>query len=310
MDGEVRCVGLDLGGTDIKLALLENEGLVRTATAPTLSENGGPPAVLERLVALARAAGDVDSFGVSVPGLVDDDGRVLLFPNLYGEWTGFPIRDELAGAFGARVPLLNDGHAFALAEARMGAARGSLDVICLVCGTGVGGGFVLGGELFRGISDRAGHVGHHTVLPDGELCGCGNRGCLETIAGSRAIARAAGCTSFTETLDAARAGDARAVAAITRAGRFLGIAVANLVLFLTPERVVVGGGVAEAGDLLFDPLRTEVAARVGNVAPLDRIEIVAAALGPFAGAMGAALHGSSVVMSAGNRTYERKEEAR
>jgi len=302
VDGAVRCVGLDLGGTDIKLALLEDEELVRTATASTLSQDGGAPAVLERVVALGLEAGECDSVGVSVPGLLDQDGRVLLFPNLYGEWTGFPLRDELARAFDMRVPLLNDGHAFALAEARVGAARGSSDVICLVCGTGVGGGLVLEGELFRGIGDRAGHVGHHTVLPEGELCGCGNRGCLETVAGSRAIASAAGRESFAEALAAAQAGDHDARTAIERAGRFLGIAIANLVLFVTPERVVIGGGVAEAGDLLLEPLRSEVVARAANVAPLDRIEIVPAALGRYAGAIGAALHGSAVVDSARNRT--------
>src|SRR5205807_3738493 len=150
---------------DIKLAVLENEAVVETATTPTLSEDGGPPAVVERLLALGRAAGIVDSVGVSVPGLVDRDGRVVLFPNVHGEWTGFPLAAPLTEAFGRPVPLMNDGHAFTLAEARIGAARGSWDVICVVCGTGVGGGLVLGGELRLGIDDRAGEIGHHTVLP-------------------------------------------------------------------------------------------------------------------------------------------------
>lgn len=288
----MRRLGLDLGGTDIKLALLEDEELISTATAPTGSENGGPPCVLERMVELGASAGRVDSVGVSVPGLVDDEGNAVLFPNLHGDWTGRAIARPLADALGRRVHLLNDGHAFALAEARVGAARGSQDVVCIVCGTGVGGGLVLGGELRLGIDDRAGEVGHHTVLPDGEPCGCGNRGCLETVAGSRAIAAEAGRDSFAETLAAARSGDEQALAAIERAARFLGIAIANLTLFLTPERVVVGGGVAEAGELLFDPVRAEVTKRIGNVAPLDKIEIVAAELGPYAGAIGAALHGA------------------
>jgi glucokinase len=216
----------------------------------------------------------------------------VLFPNLHGEWIGLPVRELLEDGFGLPVALLNDGNAFALAEARIGAARGAEDVICVVCGTGVGGGLVLGGQLRLGVEDRAGEIGHHTVVVDGETCGCGNHGCLETIAGARAIARAAGRESFADALAAARAGDARAIDAITRAGRMLGVVIANLMIFVGPRRVVVGGGVAEAGELLLGPLRDEVERRAGSVAPLDRIAIVAAQLGPFAGAIGAALHGA------------------
>ena len=288
----MRQLGLDLGGTDIKLALLEDDRLVATDTAPTRSESGGPPAVLERIVALGRSAGSADSVAVSVPGLVDATGCGLLFPNLYGDWLGQPITSPLTAGFGQPVALLNDGHAFALAEARVGAARGSRDVICIVCGTGVGGGLVLSGHLHLGIGERAGEVGHQTVEPDGDPCGCGNNGCLETIAGARAIARAAGRETFAETLDAARAADHAAVAAVARAGRYLGIAIANLTIFLTPERFVIGGGVAEAGELLLDPIREEVRRRAGKVAPLDEIGIVRAELGPYAGAMGAALYGA------------------
>ena len=298
----MRWLGLDLGGTEIKLALLEDEKVVRTATAPTRSEDGGPEHVLERVVALGRSAGDVDSVSVSVPGLVDEDGRALLFPNLHGEWAGVPVGEPLAHAFGCEVPLLNDGHAFTLAEAEVGAARGFRDVICIVCGTGVGGGLVLDGELRRGLDDRAGEIGHHTVLPDGELCGCGSRGCLETVAGARAIARAAGVATFADAAAAASAGDGRAAAAFERAARFLGIAIANIVLFVAPERVVVGGGVAEVGEPVLGPLRREVERRAANVAPLAKLEIVPAELGPFAGAIGAALQGAASTRDVGSRT--------
>jgi glucokinase len=288
----VRSLGLDLGGTDIKLALLEGDRVLATDSAPTRSAEGGPPAVLGRVFELGRSAGPVDSIGVAVPGLVDSDGCALLFPNLYGDWVGQPLTVPLEEGLGRPVALLNDGHSFALAEARIGAARGSADVICVVCGTGVGGGLVLGGQLHLGIEDRAGELGHHTVLPEGKPCACGNRGCLETIAGSRAIADAAGKPSFADVLGAARAGELASIAALERAARMLGIAIANLTLFLTPERVVVGGGVAEAGDLLLDPIRDELGRRAGNVAPLGLIKVVPAALGPYAGAIGAALHGA------------------
>jgi glucokinase len=288
----MRFLGLDLGATDIKLALLENEHLVATHAASTRSEEGGPAAVLARVVELGLAAGAADSVGVAVPGLIDADGRAQLLPNLYGNWVGHPLRAALEEGFGQHVALLNDGHAFALAEARLGAARGSDDVICIVCGTGVGGGLVLGGQLHHGIEDRAGEIGHHTVVADGDPCACGNRGCLETIAGSRAIARAAGKQGFADVLAGALAGEDASLAALDHAGRTLGIAVANLTIFLTPQRIVVGGGVAEAGELLLGPLRDELARRAGNVAPLSRIEVVQARLGPFAGAIGAALHGA------------------
>ncbi len=291
----MRALGLDLGGTDVKLAVLEDDRLAATDTTPTRSEDGGPPAVLGRMVALARSAGPVDSVGVSVPGLFDEHGNGLLFPNLHGDWRGAPIRALLEDGLGRPVALLNDGHAFALAEARIGAARGSRDVVCVVCGTGVGGGLVLGGRLHLGVRGRGGEVGHQTVVADGEPCGCGNRGCVETVAGARNIARAAGRASFAETLEAARAGDERALRALEHAGRALGVAIANLTIFLAPERIVVGGGVAAAGAPLLGPLRDELARRAGNVAPLDDIEVVPAELGSFAGAIGAALHGADQI---------------
>ena len=288
----MRRLGLDVGGTNIKLALLEDDAVVETRQAPTLSEDGGPDAVLDRIAALGASTGAVDSVGVALPGLFDENGVALLLPNLYGDWVGRAVREPLERRFGQAVALVNDGHAFALAEARVGAARGSRVAICVVCGTGVGGGLVVGGKLHLGVSDRAGEIGHHTVILDGPRCECGNDGCLETVAGARAIARDAGRASFDDVVAAARAGDVRAVDALARAGRLIGTAVANLTIFLAPERVVIGGGVAEAGDLLLGPLRETVHRRAGNVAPLDRIQLVRATLGSHAGAIGAALFAS------------------
>ncbi len=288
----MRALGLDLGATDVKLAVLDGEHVVETDTTPTRSQDG-PEAVLAQLVELGLGAAPFAAVGVALPGQVDAEGNALFLPNLHGDWTGTPIAGPLADGFGVPVALLNDGHAFALAEARIGAARGASDVVCVVCGTGVGGGLVLGGQLHRGIDDRGGEIGHTTVDPDGDVCGCGNRGCVEAIAGARAIGRAAGQETFVAVLAAARSGDAASLRALERAGRALGIAVANLAVVLTPERVVVGGGVAEAGELLLGPLRDEVVRRAGPVAPVDRIEIVRAELGPFAGAIGAALYGAS-----------------
>jgi glucokinase len=285
----VTSLGLDLGGTNIKLAILEEGRVVERAEAPTLSAEG-VDAVLDRLAGLARGAGRVDSIGVALPGLFDDDGVAVLLPNLYGEWAGRPVRAPLEAALAQPVSLINDGHAFALAEATLGAGRGGANVMCVVCGTGIGGGLVLDGQLHLGPEQRAGEFGHHTVSEDGPVCECGNRGCLELYAGARAIAVAAGATTFEEAVARARAGDERAVAALARAGTLVGLALANVLIFLCPDLVVVGGGVAEAGDPFLRPLRESVADRA-RVAPLHRIGIVRAELGPHAGAIGAALWG-------------------
>jgi glucokinase len=288
----MRALGLDLGGTHIKLALLEDGALVEQREAETRSEDGGPAAVLRRIVELGRSVGPVDSIGVALPGLFDEHGVIVLLPNLYGGWTGTPAREPLEEGFGAPVRLLNDGHAFALAESTLGAGRGAANVMCIVCGTGIGGGLVLDGRLHLGPDQRAGEFGHHTVSEDGPACECGNRGCLELYAGARAIAAAARAPSFHETVVRARAGDAVAVQALARAGELIGLAIANVLIFLAPDRVVIGGGVAEAGELLLEPLRASVAGRA-RVAPLDRIAIAPAELGPRAGAIGAALWSAS-----------------
>jgi len=287
----VRQLGLDLGGTKIKLAVLEDGRCVAHDETETRSEEG-PDAVLGRIVELGLGAGDADSVGVAVPGLVDEDGNALLFPNLHGAWTGKQVLAPLEAGLGRPVRLLNDGHAFALAEASLGAGKGASTVMCIVCGTGIGGGLALDGALHVGPEGRAGEFGHHTVAEKGPPCACGNRGCLELYAGSRAIADAAGVPSFDEAVGRARSGDERALEALRRAGELIGLAVANIVIFLCPDRVVVGGGVAEAGDLLFAPLRASLEARA-RVAPLERIEVVPATLGPGAGAIGAALYGAA-----------------
>lgn len=284
----MRSLGLDLGGTHIKLALLEDGAVVAREEARTGS---GVEEVLDRMAELARGAGTVDSVGVALPGLFDADGVALLLPALAG-WTGRPVRADLERRLGRPVRLINDGHAFALAESKLGAGRGACNVMCVVCGTGIGGGLVLGGKLHLGPAERAGEFGHHTVVQDGPPCECGNRGCLELYAGARAIAAAAGTETFAEAAAAARAGDSRAVDALERAGTVIGVAIANVLIFLCPDCVVVGGGVAQAGAPLLDPLRRSLAERA-RVAPLERIAIVEAELGAHSGAIGAALWGAS-----------------
>lgn len=281
-------LGLDLGGTNVKAAVLgPGDEVLAEASAPNDGALG-EDAVLARVVALGREVsepfGPVSSAGLGLPGHFSG-GRGGLLPNLPGSWAGRDIAGPVSSGLGVPVRLVNDARALTLAELRLGAGRGVRDLVCVALGTGVGGGVVIGGELHLGRA-HAGEIGHTTVVPDGPSCGCGNRGCLDRVASAAAIASDAGASDFATALDAARDGDARAIDAFATAGRHVGLALAGAVVLLWPERIVVGGGVAAAGDLLLDPIREEVARRA-CVAP--EVEIVGAALGAGAGAVGAAL---------------------
>jgi glucokinase len=290
-----RFLGLDVGGTNCKLAVLEIDGdrqeLVATATIPT--GPGDPADVLARLAAaateLVAAQGPVAAAGVGLPGLFDQDrGRVVFLPNLPPAWTGHEVAGPLAERLGVPVVLLNDARAFTLAESRMGAAAGCPTVVCLTLGTGVGGGVVVDGRLRFGPHGRAGELGHQVIEVGGPPCGCGNRGCVEAFAAGSALCRLGGRATPEAVFAAAAAGNERAAGAVRSVVGRLAVGIANLVTVLWPERVVVGGGVAAAGEGLFGPLRAAVAASAPLVDP-GAYEIVPAALGPAAGAIGAAL---------------------
>ena len=211
--------------------------------------------MIANLAAAGRDAierwGRVDGAAVGVPGLFDDrTGTIEFLPNLPGAWKGEPMTAPLAAALGVPTAIINDARAFTLAESRLGAAAGCETVAALVLGTGIGGGIVVDGRLHFGPMGRAGELAHQVIVPDGPKCGCGNHGCLEALASSAAITRLAGTATVHEAFAAAAAGDERAAAALAEVADYLGIAIANLVTVLVPERVVIGGGVAEAGDAL------------------------------------------------------------
>lgn len=292
-----RYLGLDLGGTNIKGAVVNVDGtetpsVVSTSSTHTMAELG-PAAVVDRMIHLGKAmateAGPVSGVGVGVPGLFDfDTGVISFFTNLPGVWEGFPLRATIAGSLGVPATLINDARAFTLAEATVGAGRGCTTVACITLGTGVGGGLFINGELHFGAFGIAGELGHQTVLPDGPVCGCGNPGCMEALTRAPVIAAAAGRDTMEEVLAGAAEGDAACVTAIDQAATFLGIGLANIVTMIGPDRIVVGGGVATAGDALLGPIRAAVRERVTLVPP-EQVEVVAAELGSQAGAIGAAL---------------------
>ena len=291
-----RYLGLDLGGTNVKTVVLEAVGndyrIVASSTAPTHADRG-PSAVVDRLLELGRGAiadhGPVERAGLGIPGLFDPVvGVGVMLPNLPGPWEGIALTTPLSEGLGAPVTLVNDARAFTLAEGRMGAGRGAGTLIGMTLGTGVGGGILIDGKLHLGAWGRAGEIGHQTVLPDGPVCGCGNRGCVEAVAKAGELARLGGRARAEEVFAGVREGDPQCREAVETVAAYLGIGLANLVTVLGPDRIVVGGGIVAAGDLVLDPIRAAIRQRV-TLVPADEVQVVAASLGPAAGSIGAAL---------------------
>jgi glucokinase len=307
-----RVLGLDLGGTNIKTTVLEvADSDVTSArhldgTTVATYATRGPGGVIDRLVEVAQeaiaatpaAAPPIAAVGLGIPGLFDHgSGVAQLLPNLPGDWDGQPIRGPIAAALGLPVTLINDARAFALAEGTLGAARGCPTVVCLTLGTGIGGGVLIDGEVRLGAFGTAGELGHQTADPDGARCGCGNRGCVEALAQASVLCAQAGRGSVEEVVAAADAGDERALAAIARAADAIGIAIANAYHVLGPDRVVLGGGIATAGDTILEPIR-EAVRRRATLVPRRGIDIVPAELGARAGAIGAGIAAAQALVRA------------
>jgi glucokinase len=292
-----RHLGLDLGGSAIKGVVLDDGHRELCKRRVDTRTDGTPQAIVAQLGefgrALAAEAGGVDTTGVTIPGVFDLETGVARFvTNLGAEsWNGVPVRAPLEESLGAPTALINDARAFGFAESRLGAARDCDTAAFFTLGTGVGGAVVVGRRLQLGYG-CAGELGHTTVdgSPDAPVCGCGNPGCVEAYVAAPAVARAGGRETAEAVVEAAHAGDPVALAALEEAGRWLGVAIANVVLVVNPQRVVVGGGLAQAGDLLLAPARRELRRRI-RIAAL-RTEVVTAELGYEAGAIGAALWGA------------------
>ena len=294
-----RHLGLDLGGTNLKWAVVERDGAawrtLATDQGPTEAQ-AGPEAIVRRLGEVGAGAiahwPGVVSAGIGVPGLYDPvAGTTRFLVNIPGAWAGRPVAGPVSDVLGVPAFLINDARAFGLAELRLGAARGASSMVGLTLGTGVGGVIAIGGRVHQGHDGTAGEVGHQTIEPDGPWCKCGNRGCLEAYARADQLAAACGAATPEEAVRRAQAGDARALDGLAQVGRYLGIGIANLVTIISPDRVVIGGGVAAAGELLFEPIRAELRRRVTTTS-LDAVTLVSAELGTWAGAIGAAVHGA------------------
>lgn len=305
-------VGIDVGGTNLVAGVVAEDGseIHAVVSEPTLAAQGADP-VISRIVKLAKASikesgKKVEGMGIGSPGPLDTKkGIVLLTPNL--GWTNMPLRDRVSEGLGLPGTLDNDANCAIFGEWWQGAARGAKYVIGLTLGTGIGGGIVIDGEIYHGASDAAGEFGHVSIDANGRHCKCGNYGCVEAYASGPAIAERAveGIQSGVETslaqyvkgdlskitaqivYEAANDGDDWALEVVRETSQLLGAAVASFINIFNPEVVVICGGVTQAGDKLFVPLRSEVKRRAFKPA-WEVCKIVPGTLPGTAGVFGAA----------------------
>lgn len=307
-------VGVDLGGTNIRVVVF-NTGMEMLGRheAPTLASEG-EEMVIRRIAGCVREALEaakvepaaVSGVGVGAAGLTDwKTGTVLLASNL--RWKDVPLAEMLSHELdGVPVSVDKDTNAAALAEARLGAGRSFHHFLYVTAGTGIGGGLVLNGELYRGATGGAGDIGHVVVDPEGPRCGCGNRGCVEVFSSGGGIVNRAegllssgrpetensslmGKTVTTEAVfEAASGGDAVARSVVDRAGAMLGLALANYVNLNNPEAVVLGGGLLRAGEMYRAPVEREMKNKA-LPALAEAVSLVPPELGDDVGAIGAAL---------------------
>lgn len=311
-------LGIDLGGTKIMALVINQKGEVVGESKKKTKPELGPEGVIDRIVAVAESAlvaAKVDkkavlAAGVGAPGPVNlDSGVVVEAPNLPG-WQEIPLAAMLSARLGIPVFADNDVNLGTLGEHQMGAGRGARHMVGIFVGTGVGGGVIIDGQLHRGARYSAGEIGHTIIVPNGPICGCGKRGCLESVASRTAIERevsaalAAGHPSvLSEALgpegkdrltsgvikSALEAGDGLMTAVMSQVQFYLGLLTANLVNVLDPEVVVFGGGVVEAlGDEFLQPIRATARTYFLQQRDADRVRIVPATLGDYAGGQGGA----------------------
>ncbi len=302
---------IDLGGTKVSCGLATAAAEFAAETSFETHSAEGPEAVLAHIAAHLRSlcekvGATPQAIGMGIPGLVDAARGITLFlPNLATQWRDVHVADILSREFACAVYLLNDARMATLGEMHYGSEAGARNLVFLTLGTGIGGGVVIDGRLRLGPLGAAGEVGHQTVIDDGPICGCGNRGCIEAVASGSALTGegvrllhsslaphlaeliggdASGVNPM-RMAEAARLGDAAVAQAIERAADYLGIGVANLVTSLHPEVIVLGGGMSAMGELLLGPVRRAIKERV-RMFPPDDVRVERSTLGERAGLYG------------------------
>jgi glucokinase len=303
-------IGVDIGGTKVAAGVVDDEGRVldRERRQTPGKDAAATEEVIVEVVNELAARHEVSAVGIGAAGWIANDNSTVLFsPHL--AWRNEPLREALAGRIKHPLIIENDANASAWAEYRYGAAQGQPVVTCVTLGTGIGGGLVIAGDVYRGAFGIACEYGHMTLVQDGRLCACGNRGCWEMYASGRALARDARELASESPVAAARLldlagtaqditgplvtaaaaeGDPAAVSICTTMGRWLGRGLANLAAVLDPSIFVIGGGVSAAGELLLRPAREEFAHTLTGRGFRPVAVIEGAALGPEAGLVGAA----------------------
>jgi glucokinase len=300
----MKAIGVDFGGTTVKIGLCEEDQIIgKPAPIPTHAHETAAElieAIASHADQLRAENPDITALGVGVPGFVDfGKGYVHKLTNVRG-WDGVPLRDLLAERLGYTIAVENDANCMAYAEWRAGAGQGSTNMLAITLGTGVGGGLILNGRMHRGASSGAGEVGQMSIHWEGRTGVYENRGCLEQYIGHRQIAqhafelyKAAGLERAREDCDparlaeAARGGDKTALRVWDDVARMLTCELCNVCWLVSPDTIVIGGGIAGAGDLLFDPLRKHME---GQLHPVfwENLRIVPARFGNEAGIIGAA----------------------
>ena len=306
-------IGVDLGGTYIKAGAVSKQGEILYETSLRSKAEVSPQAVV---IQIAKAVETVEEkykddelvgIGIGSPGMVDLDGGTVKYPPNFANWTVFRLGEETEKKIGTHVEVENDANAAAIGELKFGAGKGLKNFIMITLGTGVGGGFIIDGKIFRGETGGAGEIGHITVNSDGPLCNCGNRGCVEAYVGQKYLSRRVAEQLKThpesiinkfiggdaEKLEpktislAAEQGDKFALQVWKETGIYIGVAVASAFNLFDVATLIIGGGVAKAGRPLFDSIEETIKARaLPPVRP--RVKILKAQLENSAGILGAA----------------------
>lgn len=297
-------IAIDIGGTHIRVAAYEPNSTKPIAQHKTKSL-ATTPGTYDRLVAAIETIwqkGNVEAIGIASPGPLDPHtGIIHDTPNI-PEWKNFPLGPKLSEHFGVPVRLDNDANMAGLAEWQFGAGRGHHDLVYLTVSTGIGGGVISNNHLLQGYRGMGAELGHMLIDPNGPLCGCGHRGHIEAFSSGPAIARyvkeqihagqktslhADPNLSAAQIAEAAREGDPLAIEGFARAGKYLGMAVANFLAIFDPSILVFGGGVSQVSDLIFRPFEESLREHVFHPQYLKDLTITKAALGDDAGLLGA-----------------------
>jgi glucokinase-like ROK family protein len=314
-------IGIDIGATHASLLMTDFSTSAIDEIEISLDIRSGPDACLPVIDAQLRGLleknrlelSDIQAIGIGVPGPVVAEAGIVSAPPIMPGWDRYPIRSHLDSMWNRPISLNNDAELGALGEWAQGAGRGERHLAYIKVGTGIGAGLLLNGKIYGGVTGSAGEIGHVTIRDDGPLCNCGNRGCLEALAGGQAIAEKAKAAirsgrrtqistlsslekvSAKEVALAARMGDLVAQQIMSEAGSYLGIAIASLVNLFNPGMVVIGGGVAQMGDLLLEPIRKAVQERSLRSAS-QAVRITAALLGRRSSSMGAVVQALNIAL--------------